>query len=324
VDGEGRTIRRMPTQRQDYFISYNRQDEVWATWIAWQLEQAGYTTVIQAWDFRPGSNFVLEMQAATESADKTIAVLSPAFLGSSFTPAEWANAFAGDPGGERRALIPVRVAPCEADGLLRHVVYIDLVGVDEHEASGRLLSGLELGRAKPLTPPEFPGEASSSSGSTSPGARQSLRWQPLTETLDVKWRNTVQRLSDYGPSVIEVHLIPVVAQRMEVRRLATLANELAVSGRSAGLFTQAQSVETSSSSDTAVAQVGVGSTSGGTGLLVSRQGQRGGWFTLPHDHMGSVFDSSDLVPRISALLELLTSLDLTDPGQSRSALQSIR
>ncbi len=49
---------------KDFFISYTKADETWAEWIATELEQAGYSTVIQAWDFRPGSNFVLEMQRA--------------------------------------------------------------------------------------------------------------------------------------------------------------------------------------------------------------------------------------------------------------------
>ena len=47
---------------KDFFISYTKTDKAWAEWIAWTLEAAGYSTVIQAWDFRPGSNFVLEMQ----------------------------------------------------------------------------------------------------------------------------------------------------------------------------------------------------------------------------------------------------------------------
>ena len=31
-------------------------------WIAWQLEDANYSVVLQAWDFRPGGNFVFDMQ----------------------------------------------------------------------------------------------------------------------------------------------------------------------------------------------------------------------------------------------------------------------
>ncbi len=47
---------------KSFFISYNRSDKTWAEWIAYTLEEAGYSVVIQAWDFRPGGNFVLEMQ----------------------------------------------------------------------------------------------------------------------------------------------------------------------------------------------------------------------------------------------------------------------
>ncbi len=31
---------------KDFFISYNKADREWAEWIAWQLEEEGYTTVI--------------------------------------------------------------------------------------------------------------------------------------------------------------------------------------------------------------------------------------------------------------------------------------
>ena len=48
----------------NFFVSYTGADEAWAEWIAFALERAGFTTVIQAWDFRPGSNFVIEMQNA--------------------------------------------------------------------------------------------------------------------------------------------------------------------------------------------------------------------------------------------------------------------
>jgi hypothetical protein len=61
----------------DFFISYTQADRPWAEWIAWVLEEAGQTTMIQAWDFRPGGNFVVEMQRAAVGSDRTIAVLSP-------------------------------------------------------------------------------------------------------------------------------------------------------------------------------------------------------------------------------------------------------
>jgi hypothetical protein len=141
----------------DFFISYNSADRQWAEWIAWQLEEAGYTTVLQAWDFRPGSNFVLEMQRAATEAERTIAVLSPDYLGARFTQPEWAAAFAQDPTGEKGTLLPVRVRECDLKGLLPQIIYIDLVGLDETAAQDALLAGVRRERAKPTAPPGFPG-----------------------------------------------------------------------------------------------------------------------------------------------------------------------
>ncbi len=141
----------------DFFVSYNRNDREWAEWIAWQLEAQGYTAVIQAWDFRPGGNFVLGMQEAAAKAQRTIAVLSPDYLGSRFTAPEWAAAFARDPTGSKCILLPVRVRECEPTGLLPQIVYIDLVGLDERNAKERLLQGVKSERAKPSAPPRYPG-----------------------------------------------------------------------------------------------------------------------------------------------------------------------
>ena len=86
---------------KDFFISYTHADQRWAEWIAWHLEEAGYHTMLQAWDFLAGSNFVLEMDAAARQATRTIAVLSPDYFSSKFTRAEWAAAFKRDPTGDQ-------------------------------------------------------------------------------------------------------------------------------------------------------------------------------------------------------------------------------
>lgn len=39
-------------QKKDFFISYTKSDEKWATWIAGELEANGCTTYLQAWDFK--------------------------------------------------------------------------------------------------------------------------------------------------------------------------------------------------------------------------------------------------------------------------------
>jgi hypothetical protein len=144
---------------KDFFISYNSADKSWAVWIAWQLEEAGYTTIIQEWDFGVGGNFVQEMQKATSEAKRTIIVLSPDWLSAQYTWPEFSAAFVQDPTGNKRLLVPIRVKPCELPGLLHSIVYIDLVGVDETEAHQRLLDGVRLERKKPSASPPFPSTA---------------------------------------------------------------------------------------------------------------------------------------------------------------------
>jgi hypothetical protein len=155
--GESQERAREEAKKRDFFVSYNRADKQWAEWIAWQLEEAGYTTVIQAWDFRPGSNFVIEMQRASGQARRTIAVLSPDYLQALYTQPEWAAAFAQDPTGEKGTLLPVRVRGCELKGMLSQVVYVDLVGLIEEAAKEKLLVGVKQGRVKPTIAPSFPG-----------------------------------------------------------------------------------------------------------------------------------------------------------------------
>ncbi len=70
--------------------------------MAWQLEQASYSVMLQAWDFRPRRNFVLDMDQASKQCDRTIAVLSADHFKSKYTPSEWAAAFRQDPLSRRK------------------------------------------------------------------------------------------------------------------------------------------------------------------------------------------------------------------------------
>jgi hypothetical protein len=147
---------------KNFFVSYNRADKNWAEWIAWTLEEHDLSVVIQAWDFRPGGNFVWEMQKAATGTERTLLVLSEDYLKAEFTQPEWMAAFAQDPKGEQRKLFPVRVRPCRPEGLLQSVIYVDLVGLPPEEAEKNLLQGIAE-RAKPAVKPPFPGEISKGS-----------------------------------------------------------------------------------------------------------------------------------------------------------------
>jgi hypothetical protein len=144
--------------RRDFFVSFNKADRDWATWIAWVLEEAGYRVFFQDWDFK--GNFVLEMDRAHTQSRRTIAILSQDYLTSRFTAPEWAARFAQDATSEHDLLIPVQVRPCTLQGLLAQVIYIDLLGCSEVTARDMLLKRVEGIRLKPNEPPLFPGRAS--------------------------------------------------------------------------------------------------------------------------------------------------------------------
>jgi tetratricopeptide (TPR) repeat protein len=148
-----------PDQQRDFFVSYTAADRTWAEWIAWELEAAGYTTVLQAWDMPAGTAFVHAMDQAVQHTRRVVLVLSPAYLRSAMAEAEWRPGFTADPSGAARRLLPVRVEQVEPAGLLADRVWIDLVGTDEATARTRLRE--EVARAlrgpgRPATPPRFP------------------------------------------------------------------------------------------------------------------------------------------------------------------------
>jgi len=146
-------------EARDFFISYEHTDRAWAEWIAWQLEEAGCSVVLQAWDFRPGQGFIAQMNAAATHCRRTAAVLSPDYFESLYCSAEWAAALAQDPDGSKGRLLPVRVRDFRVEGLLGAIAYIDLVNLDEGAARERLLAGISCERAKPTKPPAYPRRA---------------------------------------------------------------------------------------------------------------------------------------------------------------------
>ncbi|WP_308205574.1 toll/interleukin-1 receptor domain-containing protein [Frankia sp. AiPs1] len=143
----------------DFFLSYTGADRKWAEWVAWQLEDAGYRVLIQAWDSVPGSNWMNRMQEGAAHAERTIALLSVAYLRSGYGQQEWQAAQAADPAGFARKLLPMRIEDCPRPGLLRTVVSIDLFGLPPDTAREHLLAqvrGTVSGRAKPAAAPAFP------------------------------------------------------------------------------------------------------------------------------------------------------------------------
>ncbi|WP_020521665.1 toll/interleukin-1 receptor domain-containing protein [Catelliglobosispora koreensis] len=307
----------MDADRKDFFISYNSANADWAEWIGHVLEDDGYSVVIQAWDFRPGSNFVMEMQKALRQSARMIAVLSPAYLKASFPQAEWAAAFAADPEGAKRALVPVMVQKCEPTGLLSQVVHINLVDLDSEAAASRLLAGVKTGRAKPSTRPTFPGSKTSSASVTEvmPTVAGRLTWLRQATPVAITWRSDLDgRLPNQnGYEAVELHLVPVGDEaRLQVKELAELSAALPDIGRRHQLFSSTEELDASAdASKTWVLSKERGKVAG---LTVTRSGQRTAWTALPRGTIGAILDEEHLVSQLKTMLDVLTSLPIPAAG----------
>jgi hypothetical protein len=135
---------------KDFFVSYTAVDREWAEWIAWQLEEASYQVLVQAWDFVPGTNWMVGMQQGLQECRQMIAVLSTAYLGSVYGAQEWRAAERADAAGFQRKLVPVRIEECDQPGMLRPIRPVDLFDRDAPGARAALLDGIAAaGEAEP-------------------------------------------------------------------------------------------------------------------------------------------------------------------------------
>ncbi|GAB3861574.1 hypothetical protein GCM10027610_104300 [Dactylosporangium cerinum] len=310
---------------KDFFVSYTAADKAWATWIAYILEDDGYTVTIQEWDFRPGSNFAIEMDKALKQSPRMIAVLSPAYLKAKFPAPEWAAAFASDPEGAKNALVPIMVEECSPEGLLSQVVQIRIQGKDEVTAREMILEGVRRERSKPTAPPPFPGPSASpapgsppavsfpaGTAASGPPVAGRLRWQSPAPPVTVSWHRDLDnsaRGMQQRAAAVEVHLaFSDDDARLQVSELGELRNLLPDHGRKTGIFTRLEALE--SHADSAVVRVTSSGWGNEKGLAVTRSGQRSTWAPLPKGQVGFLLDIEHLVGQVTGMLDALTALNL--------------
>lgn len=128
---------------KDFFVSYTGNDLQYATWIAELLETSGYSVTIQAWDFRPGDNFISKIDQALIECSKLIVVLSRKYLDSEWCKAEWTTKYAEQIRNNERKIIPIRIEAITISGLLSGISYIDIVEKNEETAKNLILAGVK-------------------------------------------------------------------------------------------------------------------------------------------------------------------------------------
>ena len=127
---------------KNFFISYTGNNSDFATWVAELLEANGYSVTIQAWDFKPGDNFVAKINEALWECEKLIVILSTSYLHSKWCEAEWTSKLAEQMRLNECRIIPIRIEPVDLKGLLSPIVYIDIVDKSEDAAKQAILDGI--------------------------------------------------------------------------------------------------------------------------------------------------------------------------------------
>ncbi|PZR84288.1 MAG: hypothetical protein DLM68_13075, partial [Hyphomicrobiales bacterium] len=144
----------------DFFLSYSEKDEIFAKFADGTLRGAGYRVFVQFRDMPPGSNFVREMNNGLADSTRFVALLSPDYVASDHCQAEWSAAYAADPGGTRRKLVPMLIAPCDLNPLAKQIVYISLVGLSRADAATAILMAVGHSGTAWSTREPWPGSAS--------------------------------------------------------------------------------------------------------------------------------------------------------------------
>ncbi|MFI9782012.1 FxSxx-COOH system tetratricopeptide repeat protein [Kitasatospora sp. NPDC051984] len=145
--------RRRPTAPADLYLSYVPEDRAWADWISALLTDAGYRVVPR--DLGAGANPREATGRGIDSAYRTVALLSAAYLQSPQAQALWDRTVLADPAGARRQLIPVRVSDVRLNAPYNSRNPVDLIGRDEQAAATVLLRA--LGRTETDLPDRTPG-----------------------------------------------------------------------------------------------------------------------------------------------------------------------
>ena len=153
-------VRSQPLSPVDVFLSYAPEDRIWADWIESVLSGAGFrvlprSTVATATDRE-------EAGRSLESATRTIAIVSGAYMRSPDALTIWEAMAAADVGSDRRRLLPLRISEVRLSEPFASRMPLDLVRLDKDQAAAVLLRALDRPMQTAARPagdndPRFPG-----------------------------------------------------------------------------------------------------------------------------------------------------------------------
>jgi hypothetical protein len=144
----------------DFFVSHAGSDAKWAGWIAAQLQNVGFSVLLDIWNWSAGEDVVKAMADGLDRAERVIAIYSEAYFSRQFAQQEFRAAFHNTTQSEKPRIVPVVVEECDVPELYSTLLQINLIGLNETAARQRLLEG--VGAIPVARNQGFPGDAFSS------------------------------------------------------------------------------------------------------------------------------------------------------------------
>jgi hypothetical protein len=112
----------------DVFISYSHQDKEWVDGVLVRtLAANGIDVLIDSEDFAGGASSIENMTAAVENAQRTLVVLTDAWVRSEWTRFEGLLSVQSDPTGSKGKLIPILRKKCDPPKWMAIRSYLDFV-----------------------------------------------------------------------------------------------------------------------------------------------------------------------------------------------------
>lgn len=131
---------------KDFFISHTGADKDWALWIAWILEEAGYSTIVDAWDFPKGESFIDCMNEGMVNCKRMIVVASPEYWKANYTNPEWKYFFKRESESREIVMLLVEVRSSEVPPVISDKLTIVLSNIiNERKAEDTLLQEIPKG-----------------------------------------------------------------------------------------------------------------------------------------------------------------------------------
>jgi hypothetical protein len=112
----------------DVFVSYSHKDKPWVSSVlVTALRAHGLSVLVDETEFEAGGSSIENMTSAVQQSKRTVAVLTPHWVGSEWTRFEGLLTAQEDPTGARGRLLPILRQKCEPPKWLAIRSYLDFV-----------------------------------------------------------------------------------------------------------------------------------------------------------------------------------------------------